>query len=197
MMLMTMLFFSPVVVKIALGVAIALAAASVLLRLVSDVISRGSVADVLALASVVAGLWSLQSVAMLIDSHLMLWTIALMTVVFSVVGWKFPFRMWHKGFSGRKSRRAKRVKYYFTASLLHAPWVFVVLLGSVRTIVMFSIEEPTDRMLMHSLLQSAEWGVIFLIFFCLLRMYRKHQFAALRRALILSVPLCVLFLQPW
>lgn len=197
MMLMTMLFFSPVAVKIALGVAIALAAASVVLRLVSDVISRGAVADVLTLASVVAGLWSLQSVAMLIDSHLLLWAIALLAVVFSVVGWKFPCRMWHKGFSGRKSRRVKRVKYYLIASLLHAPWVLVVVLGCVRAMVLFSMTEPMERAQMHTLLQKAELGVVFLVFFCMLRMYRKHQYAALRRGLLLSVPLCVLFLELW
>lgn len=189
--------FSPGVVTIATGVAIALGVACIVLRLVSDTIARGSVADVLALAAVFAGLWSLQSAVLLTFSCSLLWAWALLTVAFSVVGWRFPLRVWHKACCGRKSRRAKRVKYYLIASLLHAPWVLVVVLGSVRIMVLFCLTEPMKRVQMHSLLQSAEWGVVFLCFFCLLRMYRKHQFVALRRGLILSVPLCVLFLELW
>lgn len=197
MMLMTVLLWSPVVVTIEIGVAIALGVASVVLRLVSDTLARGAVADVLALAAVLAGLWCLLSAVLLTFICPLLWAGALLALVFSVAGWRFPLRVWSKAWQGRKSRRGKRVKYYLIASLLHAPWVLAVVLGSVRIVVLFCLTEPMKRAQMHTLLQAAEWGVVFLIFFCLLRMYQKHQFAALRRSLILSIPLCVLFLQLW
>lgn len=197
MTLMTMHGLSPTVIMLATGVGIALGVASVVMRLVSDAIVRGAVADMLASAAVLAGMWCLQVAALTVTFSPLMWAEALLAVVFSVVGWRFPFRVWRKSCCGRKSRRAKRAKYYIIASLLHAPWVLAVVLGSVRIMVFFCLDEPLKRALMHKLLQTAEWGVLLVILFSLLRMYRKHQYAALRRSLMLSAPLCVLFLHLW
>ena len=188
---------SPEVIMIATGVGIALGVASVVMRLVSDGIARGAVADMLASVSVLAGMWCLQTATLTATFSPLTWAAALLTVVFSVVGWRFPFRVWRKSCCGRKSRRAKRAKYYLIASLLHAPWVLAVVIAGVRIMVFFCLEEPMKRALMHNLLQTAEWGVLLLILFSLLRMWRKHQYAALRRCLMVSAPLCVLFLHLW
>lgn len=182
---------------LATGVGIALGVASVVMRLVSDAIARGAVADMLASVSVLAGMWCLQVAVLTATFSPLMWAEALLAVVFSVVGWRFPFRVWRKSCCGRKSRRAKRAKYYLIASLLHAPWVLAVVIAGVRIMVFFCLEEPLKRALMHKLLQTAEWGVLLLILFSLLRMWRKHQYAALRRCLMLSAPLCVLFLHLW
>ena len=196
-MSMTMLGLSPEVIMIATGVGIALGVASVVMRLVSDAIARGAVADVLVSVSVLAGMWCLQVAVLTATFSPLMWVEALLAVVFSVVGWRFPFRVWRKSCCGRKSRRAKRAKYYLIASLLHAPWVLAVVIAGVRIMVFFCLEEPLKRALMHKLLQTAEWGVLLLILFSLLRMWRKHQYAALRRCLMVSAPLCVLFLHLW
>lgn len=196
-MSMTMHGLSPEVIMIATGVGIALGVASVVMRLVSDAIARGAVADMLASVSVLAGMWCLQTATLTATFSPLTWAAALLTVVFSVVGWRFPFRVWRKSCCGRKSRRAKRAKYYLIASLLHAPWVLAVVIAGVRIMVFFCLEEPLKRALMHNLLQTAEWGVLLLILFSLLRMWRKHQYAALRRCLMVSAPLCVLFLHLW
>ena len=192
-----MLGLSPEVIMIATGVGIALGVASVVMRLVSDAIARGAVADVLVSVSVLAGMWCLQVAVLTATFSPLMWVEALLAVVFSVVGWRFPFRVWRKSCCGRKSRRAKRAKYYLIASLLHAPWVLAVVIAGVRIMVFFCLEEPLKRALMHKLLQTAEWGVLLLILFSLLRMWRKHQYAALRRCLMVSAPLCVLFLHLW
>lgn len=178
-------------------VGIALGVASVVMRLVSDAIARGAVADMLASVSVLAGMWCLQVAVLTATFSPLMWAEALLAVVFSVVGWRFPFRVWRKSCCGRKSRRAKRAKYYLIASLLHSPWVLAVVIAGVRIMVFFCLEEPLKRALMHNLLQTAEWGVLLLILFSLLRMWRKHQYAALRRCLMVSAPLYVLFLHLW
>lgn len=197
MMSMTMHGLSPEVIMIATGVGIALGVASVVMRLVSDAIARGAVADMLASVSVLAGMWCLQTATLTATFSPLTWAAALLAVVFSVVGWRFPFRVWRKSCCGRKSRRAMRAKYYLIASLLHAPWVLAVVIAGVRIMVFFCLAEPLKRALMHKLLQTAEWGVLLLILFSLLRMWRKHQYAALRRCLMVSAPLCVLFLHLW
>ncbi|MBQ3239566.1 MAG: hypothetical protein IJB00_00100 [Akkermansia sp.] len=159
----------------------------VVLRAVSEQVRRGAAADILTAASVVTGciycticsfFFPQNSLWMLFSGGCLL--------LFAVVGWRVPLRVCRKAFSGRKSRRGKRVHYYLMASLLRAPWALWVLLCAVQNLSLCCMEKESAV----QFFMLMRWGHMFAVIpvlLCLLRLYRKHRIEAARRCLIISV----------